>query len=79
MMILFVVAMVISLLFTPTLISRAIGLLFNAMLGLTGFVFTGGLVLSIIWTIFITLFITVVMILVTRKIRNIEIWRIRNE
>ena len=79
MMILFVVAMVISLLLTPTLISRTIGIMFNAMLGLTGFVFTGGVLLSIIWTIFITLFIAVVMILVTRKIRNIEIWRIRNE
>ena len=79
MMILFVVAMVISLLLTPTLISRTIGIMFNAMLGLTGFVFTGGVLLSIIWTIFITVFIAVVMILVTRKIRNIEIWRIRNE
>jgi hypothetical protein len=79
MMLLFVVAMVISLLVTPTIISRSIGLMFNAMLGLTGFVFTGGVLLSIIWTIFITVFIAVVMILVTRKIRNIEIWRIRNE
>ena len=79
MMILFAAAMVISLLVTPTLISRAMGLLFNTMLGLTGFVFTGGVLLSIIWTIFITLFIAMVVMLVTRKIRNIEIWRIRNE
>jgi ABC-type antimicrobial peptide transport system permease subunit len=79
MMILFAAAMVISLLVTPTLISRAMGLLFNTMLGLTGFVFTGGVLLSIIWTIFITLFIAMVMMFVTRKIRNIEIWRVRNE
>ena len=79
MMILFATATIISLLVTPSIISRVIGLLFNAMLGLTGFVFSGGVILSIIWTIFIAMFIAVVMMLVIRKIRNIEIWRIRNE
>ena len=79
MMILFVVATVISLIVTPTLVSRIIGTMFNAMLGLTGFVFNGGVLLSMIWTLFITVFIAVVMMIVIRKIRNIEIWRIRNE
>ncbi len=79
MMLLFAAAMAISLIVTPTLISRAIGYIFNAMIGLTGFVFSGGVLLSIIWTIFITMFIAMVMMLVIRKIRNIEIWRIRNE
>lgn len=79
MMILFATATIIALIFTPLVISRVIGLLFNAMLGLTGFVFSGGVLLSIIWTVFISMFIAVVMMLVIRKIRNIEIWRIRNE
>ena len=79
MMILFVVATVISLIVTPTLVSRIIGTMFNAMLGLTGFVFNGGVLLSMIWTLFITVFIALVMMIVIRKIRNIEIWRIRNE
>ena len=79
MMILFATATIISLLVTPSIVSRVIGLLFNAMLGLTGFVFSGGVLLSIIWTVFIATFIAVVMMLVIRKIRNIEIWRIRNE
>jgi hypothetical protein len=79
MMILFAVATIVSLIITPTLLSRLIGLAFSAMIGLTGFVFKGGELLSIFWTIFITLFIALVMVRVIRKIRNIEIWRIRNE
>ena len=79
MMILFGAAMVLSLILTPTVVVWLIGALFKMILGLTGFGFTRGFLKACLWTIFITAMISVVMLIVLRKIRNIEIWRIRNE
>ena len=79
MMLIFGVGVALSLILTPTIVARLLGVLFNLMLGLTGFRFTRGLLMSVIWTIFITAFIAIVTRIVIRKIRNIEIWRIRNE
>lgn len=79
MMILFGVAMLLSLILTPTVVVWLIGALFKMILGLTGFGFTRGFLKACLWTIFITAMISVVMLIVLRKIRNIEIWRIRNE
>ena len=79
MMILFVVAMLLAMIFTPAVFANLLGLMFNALLGITGFAFTRGLIKSIVWIAFITCFIGIVMVIILRKIRNIEIWRIRNE
>ena len=79
MMILFVTGVLLSLILSPTVGAALLAKLFCGMLGITGFGFTRGLGLSFVWVIFITVFISVVMVLVLRKIRNIEIWRIRNE
>ena len=79
MMLIFGVGVALSLILTPTIVARLLGVLFSLMLGLTGFGFTRGLLMSVIWTVFITAFIAIVMRIVIRKIRNIEIWRIRNE
>lgn len=79
MMILFVTGVLLSLILSPTVGAALLAKLFCGMLGITGFGFTRGLGLSFVWVIFITVFISVVMVLVLRKISNIEIWRIRNE
>lgn len=79
MMLIFGAGVALSLILTPTIVARLLGVLFSLMLGLTGFGFTRGLLMSVIWTVFITAFIAIVMRIVIRKIRNIEIWRIRNE
>ena len=79
MMIIFGAGMVLSLIITPTLLAKLLGALFGAFLGLTGFSFTRGVLMSVLWTVFISISIAVVMIAVIRKIRDIEIWRIRNE
>ena len=79
LMILFVTGVLLSLILSPTVGAALLAKLFCGMLGITGFGFTRGLGLSFVWVIFITVFISVVMVLVLRKIRNIEIWRIRNE
>ena len=78
MMIIFIAAIVLSIVLAPAA-AMILGKLFNMMLGITGFRFTRGYLLSAIWAVFIALFIAVVMILILRRIRNIEIWRIRNE
>ena len=78
MMIIFIAAIVLSIVLAPAA-AMILGKLFNLMLGITGFRFTRGYLLSAIWAVFIALFIAVVMILILRRIRNIEIWRIRNE
>ena len=77
-MIIFIAAIVLSIVLAPAA-AMILGKLFNLMLGITGFRFTRGYLLSAIWAVFIALFIAVVMILILRRIRNIEIWRIRNE
>ena len=79
MMLIFGVGVALSLILTPTIVARLLGVLFSLMVGLTGFGFTRGLLMSVIWTVFITAFIAIVMRIIIRKIRNIEIWRIRNE
>ena len=78
MMIIFIAAIILSIVLAPAA-AMILGKLFNLMLGITGFRFTRGYLLSAIWAVFIALFIAVVMILILRRIRNIEIWRIRNE
>ncbi|SEQ97591.1 FtsX-like permease family protein [Lachnospiraceae bacterium NE2001] len=79
MMLLFVAGAVISIIFAPTVLGGLMGLFFKAALGMTGFSFTKGFMLSLVWVIGVTLFIAFVMVITLRKIRNIEIWRIRNE
>lgn len=79
MMILFVTGLVISIILAPTVGAKALASLFCAMLGITGFGFTRGLPITFVWVVFITVFISFVLVFVLRKIRNIEIWRIRNE
>lgn len=79
MIILFVSGVIISVILTPTLGAWMLSKLFCALLGITGFGFTRGLGLTIFWVVFITVFITFILMFVLRKIRNIEIWRIRNE
>ena len=78
MMIIFIAAIILSIALAPAA-AMILGKLFNLMLGITGFRFTRGYLLSAIWAVFIALFIAVVMIMILRRIRNIEIWRIRNE
>ena len=78
MMIIFIAAIILSIVLAPAA-AMILGKLFNLMLGITGFRFTRGYLLSAIWAVFIALFIAVVMIMILRRIRNIEIWRIRNE
>ncbi|MBP5282746.1 MAG: hypothetical protein J6Z22_09650, partial [Lachnospiraceae bacterium] len=79
MMILFVAGMILAMILTPTVVTYVMGLIFNALLGLTGFVFTRGFLKALLWIVLITVVISLVMMVVLRKIRNIEIWRIRNE
>ena len=79
MTILFVSGVIISVILTPTLGAWMLSKFFCALLGITGFGFTRGLGLTIFWVVFITVFITFILMFVLRKIRNIEIWRIRNE
>jgi hypothetical protein len=79
MMLLFVAGVVISIILTPTVFGGLMGLFFKVALGMTGFSFTKGFMLSLVWVIGVTLFIAFVMVITLRKIRNIEIWRIRNE
>ena len=79
MLILFGVAMILSLIITPTLVAWLLGALFHWLIGLTGFAFSRGFLKACLWVIFITAVISLVMLLVLRKIRDIEIWRIRNE
>ena len=79
MMILFITGLIISIILAPTLGANMLASLFCAMLGITGFGFTRGLPITFVWIVFITVFISFVLVFVLRKIRNIEIWRIRNE
>ncbi|MBR4225046.1 MAG: ABC transporter permease [Oscillospiraceae bacterium] len=79
MMILFIAAAVLAAVLMPTLATWGMDALFSTMVGITGWKFTGGFAKTMIWMAAITAGIGVTEAVVLRRIRDIEIWRIRNE